>query len=318
MRPEDQNVPSDAAVERRVALRRGAAVIAGVAGLSAAAAATGSAAEAAPGDPVVQGQSNDAGAATTSVTSSSGTGTLQVANSGTGAPLRVAVKAGIAPASTSIAGDIYSTDFNQDGFAFPAFTHVTGTGDTDPAAFGFLFTDVWAFQPIPVIPQRALDTRTADGRRNIVNAAGNLDATGRLLGGHTITLSLNDFTIGFGGVYANITVTGTAGQGFVSVYPADPRPTPSSINFVAGQTLSNFSFTAMNFDVDTLDNTVRIFALVTTHVLFDVTAFAVGSTGQVAGTILPAGMSSAAARATKIDPAKAPAWYRENLAKRSM
>lgn len=317
MRPEDQNVPSeDAAVERRVALRRGAAVIAGVAGLTAAAAATGSAAEAAPGDPVAQGQTNDAGGSTTSLTSSSGTGTLQAANSGAGAPLRVAVTPGTAPAVTSTMGDLYSTDVNEDGFAFSTFTHATGTSVDDPSTWGFVYTDIWAFQPLPVNPTRLLDTRSADGRQNIVNAAGNLDSSGRLLGGHTITLDLSGFVFGFGGVYANITVTGTAGQGFVSVYPADPRPTPSSLNFVAGQTLSNFSFTGLNFDG--VNDTVRIFALVTTHVIFDVTAFAVGSAGFINPVILPQAMTSAAARANKIDPTKAPAWYREQHAKRTL
>jgi hypothetical protein len=311
---DDQNTPEET-VERRVALRRGAAVLAGVAGLSAAGAAAASSASAAPGDPLVLGQGNDSGATATTVTSASSSTTLQVANTGTGAPLRVAVLPGAAgfPSTTSVAGEHHSTDFNADGFAFPVFTHVSGTGDTDPPVVGFVYTDEWASQPIAVVPQRALDTRTAAGRVRVNNPAGNFDATGRLIGGHTITLSLADFAIGFGAVLGNITVTGTAGAGFVSVYPADPRPTPSSINFVAGQTLSNFSFTGWSFDGS--DLTVRIFALVTTHVIFDITGLAVGSTAFINPEILPAAATSAASR--RIDLAKAPEWFRKQHAQRN-
>lgn len=303
-------------MERRVALRRGAAVLAGVAGLSAAAAATASSAGAAPGDPVVLGTNNTSAGALTSVASTSATGTLQVANTGAGAPLRVAVEPGPAgiPSDTSVMGDHHSTDNNQDGFAFSAFTHVTGTSDTDPAVWGFVYTDVWAFQPIAVTPQRALDTRRADGRIRILNPAGNLDSAGRLLGGHAITLSLGDFAFGFGAVFGNLTVTGPLATGFASVYPDEPRPATSSVNYNTGQTSSNATFTGFTFTGD--DITVRIFAGSTTHVIFDVAGFAVGSTGNINPEILPAA-TSAAARARQIKLSAAPAWYRKQQAQRN-
>jgi hypothetical protein len=310
MRPEDQDVAPET-VERRVALRRGAAVLAGVAGLTAAAAATGSAAEAAPGDPVVQGQANNAAASTTSLSSTSGSGTLQVANTGTGAPLRVARTDNFA-ANDSIVGDVYSVDLFGDGTAIPTYTHVTGSAQAGPALAGFVYTDAWSLQPAPITPTRQLDTRTAAGRAAIVNAAGNLDSSGRLLGGHTITLSLSDLVFGFAAVYANVTVTGTTGAGFVSVYPFDPRPAASTINFATNQTLSNGLFVASDFDGQ--DVTLRIFALVTTHVILDVTGFAVPNPiFQVNAAALAPAARSLAGRPT-IDMSKAPQWVRRQQA----
>jgi hypothetical protein len=310
----DENTAPDATVERRVALRRGAAVLAGVAGLSAAAAATGSSASAAPGDPVVLGANNVAGNTLTSITTTNATSTLAVSNAGTGAPLRVAPQVG-APSDTSAVGDLHSSDFFDTGVAFATYTHITGTGPgADSALWGNVYTDAWAVQPLAIVPQRALDTRSAAGRARVVNPAGNFDASGRLLGGHTITLTLGEYAIGFGSsVFANITVVSPTAQGFVSVYPADPRPLPSSINFAANQTLSNFAFSGFSFDGN--DSTVRIFALVTTHVIFDVTGFAVGSSDFINPEFLPPAPASAtAARVQKIDPAKAPAWYKAQRA----
>jgi hypothetical protein len=317
MPSEDENAPQETKIERRVALRRGAAVLAGAAGLSAAAAAAASPASAAPGDPVVLGANNTGAGSLTTVASTSATGTLQVANTGVGAPLRVAVEPGPAgiPSSTSVMGDHHSTDNDQDGFAFSAFTHVTGTGDTDPALWGFVYTDVWAFQPIPVTPQRALDTRRADGRVRILDPAGNLDSAGRVLGGHSITLSLSDFAFGFGAVFGNITVTGPLATGFATVYPADPRPPTSSVGYSAGQTASNACFTGFTFTGD--DITLRIFVGSTAHVIFDVSGFAVGSTGNINPVILPAAATSASARARQVKVSTAPAWYRQQQARRS-
>lgn len=316
MSSEDANTPQET-VERRVALRRGAAVLAGVAGLSAAAAAAASSADAAPGDPVVLGATNNGAGTLTTVASTSATGTLQVANTGLGAPLRVAVDPGPAgvPSATSVMGDYHSTDNDQDGFAFSAFTHTTGTSDADPAIWGFVYTDVWAFQPIPVTPQRAMDTRSAAGRARILNPVGNLDSAGRIIGGHAITLSLRDFAFGFGAVFGNITVTAPLATGFVTAYPADPRPGTSLVNYNAGQTVANACFTGFTFTGD--DITIRIFAASTTHVIFDVVGFAVGSTGNINPAILPAVATSAANRARRVDPAKAPGWYRAQQARRT-
>jgi len=296
----------EAAVERRTAIRRGAALLAGVTGLGVAAAAAAPAASAAPGDPVVQGASNDAAATTTTLTSSAGSGTLALSNTGAGAPLRVAASATFPP-DASTAGDLHS--FDTGDFVFPTFTHVTGTGPTDPADRGLVFSDSWAFQPIPVVPQRALDTRNAAGRARVLDPAGKFDSTGRLLAGRTITLSLNDYVAGFGGVLGNLTVTGPLAGGHLILYPADPRPSTSSINYVTGQTIANFSYTGLDFTGT--DLVVRIFTVSTTHVIFDITGFAVGSIRFINQVILP----SAAAQAGGLAPAAAPKWFRDQEAR---
>jgi hypothetical protein len=69
-------------VHRRTALRAGAV---GVAAAAAAVVATSTSAQAAPGQPVVQGANNVAGSATTFLTTSGATATLQVRNNGVGA-----------------------------------------------------------------------------------------------------------------------------------------------------------------------------------------------------------------------------------------
>src|SRR5437764_9506005 len=141
----DSHTPEEPIVERRAAIRRGAALLAGVAGLGVAAAATAPSASANPGDPVLQGADNDAAATTTSLASTAGGGTFALSNTGTGAPLRVAPST-TPPPDTSTAGDHRSLD-DGTGFAVPTFTHVTGSGPTDPALWGFVFTDIWALQP---------------------------------------------------------------------------------------------------------------------------------------------------------------------------
>jgi hypothetical protein len=293
-------------VERRAAIRRGAALLAGATGLGVAAAAAAPSASAAPGDAVLQGATNDAGATTTTLTSSAGSGTLALSNTGTGAPLRVAATT-IRPDAPT-AGD--HRTLGDDGWAIPLFSHVTGL-DPEGLSTGLVFTDIWAMQPIPVIPQRALDTRTAAGRARVLDPAGKFDSTGRLLAGKTITLSLDQyvFAIFGGGVLGNLTVTGSLAGGHLVLYSEDPRPPVSSVNYVTGQTIANFSFTGLDFTGT--DTVVRIFALSTTHVIFDITGFAVGSIFFINPEILP----SPAARASAINVAAAPKWFRDQQAR---
>lgn len=90
---------------------------------------------------------------------------------------------------------------------------------TDASATGRRFT--------PVNPTRLTDTRSA----------------GTTLGpGATLSVQVG----GAAGVPSmapaamlNVTATNTTAPGFVTVYPADPRPTASDLNFVAGQTIPN-------------------------------------------------------------------------------
>jgi hypothetical protein len=305
---DDQGTAADGAVERRTALRRGAAVLAGVAGIGIAGAVNGSAANAGAGDNLVLGQANDAGVAATSVNSNTADTTLELSNSGGSAPLRVAIGTASVP-DTSQAGDVFSLDGIQDGtVGIPVYTHISGDDQFFPLA-ALIFTDQVANQPIPVIPTRVLDTRNANGRRQLINVpAGTLDSAGRVIGGRSVTLSLNEQVASFGGVYANVVSTGSTAGGFLQIYPAEPRPGASTVNFAAGQTIANFSLTGLNFD-DANGFTVKLFASVTSHVIVDVTAFAVGSPAfinpdiqAVATRATPAQRAALSRRLEKVRP----------------
>jgi hypothetical protein len=156
---EKKFAEEETGLDRRGLLRRGGAVLTGVVGLGVAGVAGASSATADPGDPVLQGLPNNASPALTGLTSSSPTGTFEVANTTTGAPLRLAETDGF-PADLSQVGGYY-TSAPVGSLPLPTFTHVTATAPEDPALWGYLYTDIWATQPIPVLPQRALDTRSA-------------------------------------------------------------------------------------------------------------------------------------------------------------
>jgi hypothetical protein len=73
---------------------------------------------------------------------------------------------------------------------------------------------------------------------------------------------------GAAGVVLNVTVTNPEGPGFVAVYPAGtPRPGTSSVNFVAGQTVSN------SVTVGVAGSTVLLYGIARTDVVVDVMAY---------------------------------------------
>ncbi|MGI8751508.1 MAG: Ig domain-containing protein [Acidimicrobiales bacterium] len=88
-----------------------------------------------------------------------------------------------------------------------------------------------------VAPTRVCDTRPA-------SVSGITDAcTGhRLAGGVPLVVNLPPFTVpsGAGAVVANVTVTGPASPGYLSVYPTGANaPASSNLNFTTGQTVAN-------------------------------------------------------------------------------
>lgn len=126
-----------------------------------------------------------------------------------------------------------------------------------------------AFTPLPE-PRRLLDSRpgvsTYDGLRagfGLV-AAGTtvpLQVAGRagLPGGTTLGV-------------LNVTVTGPATAGFITVYPCSQgRPTASNLNFVTGQTVANAVVTGLVGDV-------CLFTSASTHLVVDVAGSLAGST----------------------------------------
>jgi hypothetical protein len=137
---------------------------------------------------------------------------------------------------------------------------------------------------IAIRPQRILDTRSAAGRVNIVSGAGNIDASGRLIGGRTIRVAILHADQP-SQVLANVTVAKTTAQGYLTVWGDGPVPGTSSLNFFgANQVLSNYveAPAGVSGDIDV----ISIFASVTTSVIVDVCGFLVADPAQVNPSVL--------------------------------
>jgi hypothetical protein len=123
---------------------------------------------------------------------------------------------------------VYSTlDFGATIGAFPGFVH----------------TEFTANQVVTIIPQRILDTGTSAGRTHILNKTGNLDSSGRLLGGRTIKIDLSSLEVAAASAFCNLTVVLPLTRGFMTLFPGGTRPATSSINFTAGEVIANFAVT---------------------------------------------------------------------------
>lgn len=282
-------------LDRRALLRTGgAAVAAGVAGLAVVETVAATSAQAASGDQVLAGRANDAGVDPTSLTSSDATGpTFRVANTGGAAPLNLTAVATPLTVAAFNNGDLV----NFDGNLFY----------TDAFGVGFVYTEATANQIVPITPQRVLDTRTVAGRANIVNSAGNLDGAGRLLANHSIAVSLAGLEIAATAAFCNIAAVSPVSAGFLTLWPGGARPGTSSVNFAAGAVIGNFAVTGTS-----LTDSVSIYSFATTHLLLDVTAFAVGSPGQIAPTALasPARNATGQRLAARAKAGRLPAWFK--------
>jgi hypothetical protein len=297
--PADEQRP----VDRRALLMRGGAVAVGAAGAVAAGVAIAAPAGAAVSDPVLQGEVNNVGTgvAATEITADNDpatpTPTLVLTNTGGNAgsteaspSLRLTqAAAGLGlPSSATVGGDLMA-----DGDGSLWFTHgIPGFG-AFPATVHTDITDN-LFVPLNA-PVRILDTRSKAGRANILDASGNLNSSGMLIGGKTIHLNLTSLVNFANAVTANLSVAGSTGAGFITIWSgAVARPTTSVINFAAKQTLSNLTVTGLAEFSATATDTIAIFANVTVHLVLDVAGFAVGNAAQVNPKFLPAAMTTAA------------------------
>jgi hypothetical protein len=307
---EPQQAREDRSVARRGLLTRGGVVVAGAIGAGMAGAAVASPAGAATGDPVVQGQGNSVGTdvPTTEITATNNTAptpTLTLTNPGSrvvatvteATPSLRLTKSPVAnPSSTGAGGDMVAT---SDGQLW--FTHDFPAAGTVPAAKfpAIVHTDANATSYVPLVaPQRMLDTRTSSGRTNVLDGSGKFDSTGRLLAGKTIHINLTSLVTFGDGVTSNLTVTKPATGGYLTLWSgAVARPTASSINFAAGQTIANLTVSGLAEFSTTATDTIAIFASATTHVILDVAAFAVSDLGQVLAPFTAATTSARAQRA---------------------
>jgi hypothetical protein len=228
-------------------------------------------AQAAVGNAMLLGVSNDAGGATTVIVGHAATQpVLALANDANGAPLQLAVPDQLvvdwepSPGALTIDPDgdliIMSSEYWS---SFPSWAYTTA----------------WATMTIAIRPQRILDTRTSAGRTNIVSGGANIDSAGRLIGGRTIQIAIRHATRPKQ-VLANVTVTKTVGQGYLTVWGDGPKPGTSSLNlFGANQVLSNYveSPSGLNGAVDV----ISVYSSITTAVVVDLCGFLVSDPTQV-------------------------------------
>lgn len=281
-------------LDRRALLRTGVALVAGAAAAQTAGAGN---ADATAGDPMLVGSANSADAVPTSLTSAATTAaTLSIANTGSRAPLNLVQKA--FPAST--AGLTSGSLANFDGDLY----YTTGTS-SGPFT-GFVYTALTANQIVPIKPHRIVDTRTAAGRAHIANAAGNLDSLGRLRAGHTIVIRLNSLEVAADAAFCTLSVVAPLASGSVTLWASATRPGTSSMYYRAGGITSNFAVTGTS-SADTVD----LYSSATTHVLLDISAFAVGNPGQINPAVFSAAASSTASQrlAAHTRAGTLPDWY---------
>jgi hypothetical protein len=285
-------------LNRRMLLRTGGgAVVAGMAGLAVAGTVTATSAEAAAGSPLVLGAPNDSQTTPTSLTSAAASGpTFTVGNTGGVAPLHLTEEATPASAAALTSGDLANFDGNLFYTAGSSFGPQTG----------FVYSEFTANQLVPIKPQRILDSRTVAGRSNVTNPAGNFDAAGRLRAGHTIVVSLGSLEIAAAAAFCNMTAVSPLAAGYMTLWPGGTRPTTSSVNYVAGAIVANFAVTGTS-----LTDTVSIFSAATSHVLLDLSAFAVGSPGQVNPVVLAAAGTSPTSQrlAARTKAGTLPNWF---------
>jgi hypothetical protein len=104
----------------------------------------------------------------------------------------------------------------------------------------------------PAAPQRLLDTRDGTGGQ-----------FGKVQAGTAIAVHA---PFGAQAVAVNITVTNPEGPGFITAWPGGPRPTVSSVNYSADQTVPNFAIVPVG-----ADGNFQLFTLATTDIIVDLT-----------------------------------------------
>ncbi|SCL17258.1 hypothetical protein GA0070616_1237 [Micromonospora nigra] len=264
---------------RRTVLRRAAALAATTVGAGAVAAvAVPGTAQAAPGDDLTMGESNESGPATTTLSAASGPGTLVLTNTA-GAPLRLVPSESLYP--QVLDSEVGTVAVDDMGDLFVRAGHHSSERD---GTNGWAWTSEWATTSVTVEPTRVLDTRDADLRRHIVSGAGTLDSAGRVVPGKPIVVSLDSFVRDGYAMKGNVTVVGMTGPGVLTVWGSGPKPNASTLNWATtGTILSNFLFTELGA-VGAWRSVITIDAISSpTHVIVDLTSLLVGHPSQVTG-----------------------------------
>lgn len=271
---DDTAQPDPELLGRRTLLRR-AGTIAALAGGAAVVQAGGPlSADAASGDPLTLGTANTSGTTPTSVTSAATSGpTLTVANTSTGTSARgplVLPKSDdtIFTSTALVEGELFVGGLTSD------LWYVDNVSAPDAA---LVFTEVTANQVVGIKPVRVLDTRSAPSRALVVLNPSVLDASGRQRANTWMQIDMTSLAIFFESAFVNLTAVLPTAAGFLSIAPAPPAgngsPATSNLNYAKAVTLANAAV------APTVDGTVWIYTHSTTHVLLDVNALNLPSSG---------------------------------------
>jgi hypothetical protein len=304
----------DKPTDRRRLLRRAGTLAAGVAGAGVAGGVAATPARADQGDPVIQGENNDAGNTTGLTIHSPSGATLELRNTFEVPESREAGPAlRLVPLGDSLYDEIPAGSLSADRLGIPWVSVLV----QDPSlTFSYqVHTDFNSNTTVPIIPTRVVDTRNAAGRTRILNRSV-LDSAGRLLKGQTMHVNLGDIAFFPDAVLLNATVTGQVTAGYLTVYGfGSARPGVASINYSPNENLSNFVFTASGEDSANLaDAAISVYSSQLAHVVLDVVGFVVSSGGinpAVIPTTLAAGgakRTDATARREQAMRGRKPAW----------
>ena len=299
--PNDSVEPVPSGRTRRWLLRGGAAA----AGAAIVAAATPTAALAADGDSVTLGDENESTRNTT-ITIGAGGGSQEPA-------LSLVNANGPSLFLEPLAAD-YAAALELGQVANTVLGPVMGVDTLQGLTTTFLVTgedlaDLPTPYPLPK-PQRLLDTRTASGRSLVIRtSAGAYDSSFKLNPGAWLDVEIvadaGDVIIP--GAYLNVTSTGAARAGYLTVYPPGDFPGISTLNFPGGMTIANGTFVAAGVVLGRYAVRVRA-ATTPTHVVLDLTG--VSLRGRAPEPELAA-RSSEASRRTKLTSR-----FRSNLGER--
>ncbi len=258
---------STGTVDRRHLLR-GGAVLAGAAGATALAAVAAQPAHAADGDPVLQGQGNEA-TSTTRLRIDAGAGDPDSAalllQNADGPSLELQALPYDWAGALAV-GQIANTTIG------PAIG-VEGPDGFETVSYLTTEFDLLALPEVQALsPERVVDTRFVAQRENIIaTPATNFDSAGRLKAGLTMSLRLAsaDGDVTIRSAFLNVVSTGSLAGGYFTVYPPGERPAASTINYSTGQTIANGALVAL----DVLDGwfAFTIYTNKTSHVVVDLT-----------------------------------------------
>lgn len=255
-------------VDRRRVLRRAGTLAAGVAGAGVAGAVVATPAQAADGSQLVIGQANT-GTATTKLTAGgAATPAVRLENTA-GSALSVLPTD---PTVSAPPGSIFVDRYGD----VSAIGNTDGKGATVSPYVTYAYSPTWAMMPWPVRTVRWLDTRYSTKRGNIVAGSASYDSSGRVIPKNSTTvpdmvINLSGFFKGgVGAVQANLTVVYPTGLGWAALWDAGTFPSNSSINYVKGVNVANFTQTLIG-----PDRYIRFKTSLPVAVILDIVGFVV-------------------------------------------